>query len=184
MNANRSNLTAKQKAEKSSIAWADKGDPYTCLDFRILLLKNPKVKPPGFTDRDIASYFGKIDPLSLYEINDPGYGRSAWKSSSSSKRRRSKSSKYGSLTSTLSTWVGKKPSTTSRAEVDKIISSLKPETTESDSKDSEGTSKLTSVRRDWRNFGKKVKSEIKTKIRNKNRRPKTQGEDAAVRRHV
>ena len=108
MNANRSNLTAKQKAEKSSIAWADKGDPYSCLDFRILLLKNPKVKPPGFTDRDIANYFGKIDPLSLYETNDPGYGRSTWKSSSSSKRRRSKSSKYGSLTSTLSTWVGKK----------------------------------------------------------------------------
>ena len=48
-------LTALEKAERSSIAWAEKGDPYSCLDFRILLLKNPKVKPPGFTDRDIAA---------------------------------------------------------------------------------------------------------------------------------
>ena len=126
-------LSAAEKAEKSSIAWAEKGDPYSCLDFRILLLKNPKVKPPGFTDRDIAGYFGKVNLFSALDMHGAdSYNRNIWgKSSSKSKRRRgSKSSKYGSLTSTLSTWVGKKPSSTTRADVDKIIDALKPETVE------------------------------------------------------
>ena len=170
-------LTADEKAEKSSIAWAEKGDPYSCLDFRILLLKNPKVKPPGYTDRDIAGYFGKVSLLSAYDLDSTDtYKRNIW-GKSKSRRRGSKSSKYGSLTSTLSTWVGKKPSSTSRVDVDKIINSLKPETIEMEEDDEDETTKLTTVRRDWRNFGKKVKSEIKTKIRNKEKEKKKKNEN-------
>ena len=116
-------LTALEKAERSSIAWAEKGDPYSCLDFRILLLKNPKVKPPGFTDRDIASYFGRVSLLAAMnnDLDNSGYSRNIWgKSSSKSKRRASKAGRYGSLTSTLSTWVGKKASSMNKVDVDKI----------------------------------------------------------------
>jgi hypothetical protein len=175
-------LTALEKAERSSIAWAEKGDPYSCLDFRILLLKNPKVKPPGFTDRDIASYFGRVSLLAAInnDLDNSGYSRNIWgKSSSKSKRRASKTGKYGSLTSTLSTWVGKKPSSMNKADVDKIIDSLKPETIENEGEEEEVKTKLTTVRRDWSKFGKRVKSEIKTKIiKNENKRNKNNNVDS------
>ena len=48
--------TPAEKAASSRFAWAEKGDPYSALDFTILLLKNPKVKPPGFTDKEVACY--------------------------------------------------------------------------------------------------------------------------------
>jgi|UPI00048A5092 hypothetical protein len=150
--------TPAEKAATARFSWAEKGDPYSALDFTILLLKNPKVKPPGFTDQEIASYFGRVPLFASLESE-----LSALTNSLRGKKRRStKSSKYGSLTSTLSSWVSKKP-TALPLDTEKFVDSLpKPEASEEPPKEEkELETKLvpkTKPRRDWRNFGQKQKS--------------------------
>jgi hypothetical protein len=153
--------TPATKAAEARERWAEKGDPYTCLDFQILILKNPKVKPPGFTERDIATYFGGTrTTIETLESELSGLTESLRKRNT--KKSKGRSSRYGGVTSTLSTWVSKKPATTP-IDTETFMDTLPPPILVDQPEEVEEKPKQTSTVKDWRQFGRKQRSKREEK---------------------